>query len=252
MRRSLAITDLTRMQEERVCVAGYDVDGNCVRPVSPPPGIKESTLYSRGRPIVFPFALVEYNLRRPVPQPPHTEDRRYAPRSARFIERLDEGRRRELLSRSLFADVGALFEVPVLHGPGSYVMCGHCPRSLGAIQPRRLVRVIHERGRDGKWGYRLHFVDNSRIHWKLNVTDLTWRYYVDHLRVEQGGAPATIAADLTQTLTERDVFLRLGLARGWDKFPDRCYIQVTGVHTFPDYLEGRIFADFAPAHVSRT
>ena len=36
------------------------------------------------------------------------------------------------------------------------------------------------------------------------------------------------------------------LARGWQKFPERCYLQITGVYTFPDYLEGKIFTDFAP------
>ena len=47
-------------------------------------------------------------------------------------------------------------------------------------------------------------------------------------------------------LKSRKVYLRLGLARGWHKYPDRCYIQITGVYTFPDYLEGHTFAAYAP------
>ena len=45
--------------------------------------------------------------------------------------------------------------------------------------------------------------------------------------------------------------LRIGLTRGWELHPDRCYLQVTAVHTFPDYLKGLTFAEFAPSWNSR-
>jgi hypothetical protein len=41
----------------------------------------------------------------------------------------------------------------------------------------------------------------------------------------------------------------LGLTRPFQKSDaDQkwCYIQVTGIYTFPDYLEGKCFADFNP------
>jgi hypothetical protein len=40
------------------------------------------------------------------------------------------------------------------------------------------------------------------------------------------------------------LYLRIGLARGWDEQPDRCYLQITGIYTFPDYLAGKTFDDF--------
>jgi hypothetical protein len=40
------------------------------------------------------------------------------------------------------------------------------------------------------------------------------------------------------------VALRIGLARGWERHPDRCYLQITGVYTDPDYLSGHCYADF--------
>jgi hypothetical protein len=43
---------------------------------------------------------------------------------------------------------------------------------------------------------------------------------------------------------ETTTLLRIGLARLWEKFPDRCYLQITGIYTFPDYLRGRTFTDF--------
>ena len=77
------------------------------------------------------------------------------------------------------------------------------------------------------------------------VTDLAWRYYCDRQR-EQGISPQRIASSLATALRRSQVYLRIGLARGWEKFPDRCYLQITGVYAFPDYLGGRTFADFAP------
>lgn len=243
MKTRIAITDVTRMQESRVCVAGYDRTGQCIRPVLPPPGIHERTLSQRGQPIVFPFAVVEYDFIQPTPQPPHTEDHRYDPASIQLIDKLDEKRRRAVLDRSLFNRVSAIFEEPIHSEHGHYIMDGRGPRSLGTVRPRRILRAIHEPGEGGKWKYRLGFVDSDDITYWLTVTDLTWRYFHDHERQRQ--TPDDVAAQITSSLRASEVYLRIGLARGWEQHPDRCYLQITGVYTFPDYLEGRTFADFA-------
>ncbi len=39
MKTQLVITDLTRMQRGKVCIAGYDATHQCIRPTLPPPGI---------------------------------------------------------------------------------------------------------------------------------------------------------------------------------------------------------------------
>ncbi len=244
MNKRLAITDVTRMQEGRVCMAGYDDDGVCIRPVLPSPGIFEDSLYARGHAIVFPFALVQYDLIQHIPQPPHTEDHVYDPRHVRLIRRLDEGERRALLERTLFAGVEEIFEAPIISGEGFYIVRGQGVRSLGTIQPRRICRVAHEQSPDGRWKYRLNFTDRKGKNYWLTITDLAWRYFVDQQRSE-GRTPQQVSAHLTSTLARRDVFLRIGLARGWERFPDRCYLQLTAVHTFPDYLDGRTFADLA-------
>ena len=150
MKKSLVITDVTRMQEGRVCVAGYDNDGNCIRPVLPPPGIHETTLYVQKRPIVFPFAVVEYALTQPTPQPPHTEDYRYDSSSMRFVELLEPERRQAALEKSLFTSVSAIFEEPIHHDVGHYVMDGRGPRSLGTIRPQRIISAVYEKAPDGK------------------------------------------------------------------------------------------------------
>ncbi len=245
MKRSIIITDLTRMQEGRVCIAGYDEKGNCIRPVLPPPGIHESTLYSGGHPEIIPFAVVEFDLLQYLPQPPHTEDWRYNPASVKFIERLDENRKRAVLIQTLFESVSAIFEVPILSDYGYYIREGQGPRSLGTIRPQEFKRATHEKSPEGKWKYRVNFVDGNGVSYWLTVTDLAWRYYNDRQR-EEGRTSEQISLDLTSVLKRSEVFLRIGLARGWEKFPDRCFLQVTGVYTFPDYLKGQTFADLAP------
>jgi hypothetical protein len=246
MRKFLVITDVTRMHEGRVCVAGYDANGKCIRPVMPPPGICESSLYCRGQPVVFPFAVVEYDLLQAMPRPPHTEDHLYDPGSIRLSRRLDPTGRRRLLAGTVFPGVGDVFEAPIVSDQGFYIRSGQGVRSLGTIQPRRITRLVHELGPEGQWKYRLHFIDRQgSIYW-LTVTDLTWRYFMDYQR-GHGKSPPQICRELLAALRRCEVFLRIGLTRGWEKHPDRCYLQVTAVYTFPDYLKGLTFADFAPA-----
>jgi hypothetical protein len=245
MKKAIIITEVTRMQEGRVCIAGYDQHGQCLRPVLPPPGIHESTLYSGARPIIFPSAKVEFEFTLPTPQPPHTEDVRYDPTAVHFIERQADERWHKMLEKTLSKTVADIFDQPIHSEHGHYIMDGQGPRSLGTIKPARITQVIYELSQENKWQYRLRFEDGAGAAYRLTITDLAWRYYCDHQRT-QGEAPAHVATSLLHILQTNEVYLRVGLARGWDKFPGRCYIQLTGVHTFPDYLNGRTFADFAP------
>jgi len=238
----LVITDLTRMQHGRVCIAGYDEKRRPVRPVLPPPGIPESALYKEGQPIIFPFALVEFDLQATNPQPPHMEDVFYSPDSPRLIRVIHS--REQILSWSLFESVEAVFGQSVLSGPGFFVLDCQGERSLGTIQPKVIHEVIYEASDEtDAWDYRIKFQDATGQTYRLKITDLSWQYYCHSLRSETHD-PKRIATELSQTLRERQVYLRVGLSRGWIKFPERCYIQVNGIFTFPDYLEGRTFADF--------
>jgi hypothetical protein len=240
MNTDLVITDLTRMFQGRVCIAGYDKDHHCIRPTLPPPGIPESSLSKQGRPIIFPFALVDFDLLRPTPQPPHTEDYRFVAESPRFIRQIHN--REEILSWSLFESVESIFEQQVHTDFGFYVMDCQGPRSVGTVQPRFITEAIYEPGPEGSWDYRLIFADGQGEFYRLKITDLTWHYYCDSLRGEAND-PTRIASTLTTTLKSSKVYLRIGLSRGWKKFPDRCYLQINGIYTFPDYLKGKTFAD---------
>jgi len=238
----LVITDLTRMQGGRVCIAGYDTeDHRCIRPTLPPPGIPENILYKSNKVVVHPFAEIELELLKPDSQPPHTEDYRFNPYSIHYLNTIRD--RQAVLEWSLFDSVTSLFEQPIYTDVGYSVMDCQGPRSLGTIRPQTIISVIYEPSYEGAWDYRLHFVDESGEAYRLKITDLTWQYYCQSLRGPTA-EPKIIADELTNRLRNSKVYLRIGLARGWKKFPDRCFLQITGVYNFPDYLDGRIFADF--------
>jgi hypothetical protein len=245
MKKQLAITDLTRLQRGCVCVAGYDKDGHCLRPKLPPPGIREASLFSNGQPIIFPFEVVEYDLDSPQPQPPHTEDCPYDPNSVKFIRWVKDDHHERLLALSLFDSVQAIFEQTIYDDWGFYVMDGCGPRSIGTVLPADLGQVRYEKDVRGKWDYRLNFTDGQGKSYRLKITDLTWHYYCDSQRDENHNS-AQIAVELSRLLTSRKVYLRVGLARHWPEYPERCYLQVNAIHTFPDYLGGKTFADLRP------
>jgi hypothetical protein len=134
----------------------------------------------------------------------------------------------------------------VLTGPGFFVLDCQGERSLGTIYPKEINEVIYEASEETEaWDYRIKFQDDSGQIYRLKITDLSWQYFCHSLRSETH-EPKRIASELSQTLRDRRVYLRIGLSRGWNKYPERCFLQVNGVYTFPDYLEGRTFADLAP------
>jgi hypothetical protein len=241
MKTKVVITDLTRMYRGKVCIAGYDASRRAVRPMVPPPGIPETSLLQDDKSIIFPFALVEFDLLEARPQPPHTEDVLYDPESPRLMRAVQS--KEEILGWSLFECVEDIFEQPVLSSPGRYVLDCQGPRSLGTIQPAEVLEAKYDAGEEeGTWDYRLSFLDGQNERYRLKITDLTWHYYCDSLRGEEC-QPGQIADRLTEKLHASKVYLRIGLARGWKKFPERCYLQINGIYTFPDYLEGKTFAD---------
>lgn len=245
MATRLIITDLTRMSGGHVCLAGYDIaSGRCLRPVLRWGNFEESWLYRGPGGIIKPFALVDLDFLLPLPDPPHTEDTLFDPDSILVVGAWKESARHHWLIQSTDRCVDGIFGAPVCEGPGWYVEHGLGTRSLGTIRAGVIGEVIYKPKDGGGWDYRLRFLDLGGRQYRLAVVDLAFRYYLDYQRLRNGEAPAAIAERLTNSLQRAEVYLRIGLARGWKEYPERCYLQVTGVYSFPDYLGGRCFADF--------
>lgn len=248
MKKRIVVTDLTRMSGTRVCIAGYLDDGTCVRPVFNRGGLEEAWLFRGHSLITRPFARVEFDFQyRPsLVEHPHTEDW--------IIDRdyrvgcgsLGEARQKVVLPRTCSASVNDIFGANIHHESGYFVLNGEGEHSLGTVKPDSISQVSHYYGY-GRWNYQLSFTDAAGESYNLSVVDLAFRMYLDHLRDEKGIEPSKAASHLTALLQRGEIYLRIGLSRGWEKHPDRCYLQITGVYSYPDYLDGRCFADFYQA-----
>lgn len=250
-KQTLIVTDLTRMRAPRVCLAGYLPDMTCVRPLFRHGGVTERWLRRGAEVVVRPFAVVELELLEPRPQPPHTEDWNVGSRYRRDLGVLTVADRLDLLRDIEDASVQAIFDALIERQPGASVAAGTGTRSLGTVAVDRVGPVCYREREVGKWDYRLAFRDGVGAAYELAVTDLAFRAFLDWLRLN-AEIPAILAAQrLTNALRAADrVFLRLGLTRGdWEEHLGRCFLQVTGVYSFPDYLDGRGYADFFPPSV---
>lgn len=250
MERSMIVTDLTRMQRPAVCVAGFFADdGASVRPVMPHESgkrITERFIWKGHQLVVIPFTEVRVDFRGQVSDPPHTEDWEIEPQCRpELVRLLPAEERRDLLEDHLDASVAEIFGAPIQED--QYICKGEGQRSLGTILAKQISQVRYGfRGcedEDEKWDYRIRFTDGAGQQFDLAVTDLTFRTACDYLSTGKEWAPGRVSEWLTRFLGQHDVYLRIGLARGWEKHPDRCYLQITGVYSFPDYLGGKTLPD---------
>lgn len=242
MIQRIVITDLTRMNQGNVCIAGIDKDHNQIRPVMDHRGIPESFLMDGSSPRIFPFALVEFDLTSPNPQPPHTEDVGFIENKVKFIENVRD-RAEKVLSWSVFSSVEDIFEQPILQQPGYYVKDCTGPRSLGTIIPKKVSEIKYEQENNKTWDFRLRFTDGKNVEYRLKITDLTFQYYCRFLNQTYQDHHA-VAERIFLAIQSCQIYIRVGLARGWREYPDRCYLQVNGIYTFPDLFKGKTHFEY--------
>jgi hypothetical protein len=245
MEALMLVTDVTRMQQNRVCVAGYLEGDLPIRPVVPYAGLDESWLDGEdGTVIIRPWNAVKLKLFHTKPEPPHTEDVVIDEAYRRLCGTLPVKRRSAFLQRILDPSVEDIFGATIHTEPGHFVLAGEGSRSLGTVRAANIREVTYAPRNHG-WDYRLAFNDASGAPYRLAVTDLSFRSFLDYLHVQEGMSTREVADFIFKCLRNSEVFLRIGLARAWVEYPEHCHLQITGVYSFPDYLDGRCFADFA-------
>jgi len=226
-------------------VAGVTDRGECVRPVIRGGGIHRERLYAGSELIIRPRARVEFDFQSIRSAPPHVEDKAFAPEKTRFLGMCDDAEWEGVLRSSLFPSVAEVFDGE-LNEP-HWVEPGAPTRSLGTILPATIDEVQFE-PRDQRIEHRLRFTDAGNHSYKgVKVNDLAFQAFaqMELSRVAFLSAAAGRVLGLLQSADR--VYLRLGLARPWHNLNTgrkECWMQVTGIHTFPDYLKGKTFADF--------
>lgn len=248
MKRAVIITDLTQMRGQRVCIAGYFNDFKCVRPVDANQRIDKKWILDSQEAVIHPFAVVEFDFEdKKGIQKPHTEDWPISINYRSKLDVLDFQQREELLLKIDDTLVENIFKAPIHRIPGYYIQVGDGERSLGTVCHPEILNVFCG-NRYGRTGYRITFRDSADKVYELTVTDLAFRYFIDHLKRSYKEDHQKASQYMLRKLKEANVHLRVGLARGWDSNPsspqDKCFLQVTGVYSFPDYLDGSTFLKY--------
>ncbi|MGB8216430.1 MAG: HEAT repeat domain-containing protein [Candidatus Methanoperedens sp.] len=229
--KRVVITDLSRMKEDRVCIFGFDEKKKPIRPVIPHIGIHEGYIFdNEKKQIIKPFAEVEFEFIRPLPERPHMEDLEintdYEPK---LIRNLSENESERFLEEILDESVNAIFGETIQNH--RYIIKGG-NRSIGTIRIKEALSVNYSIKQDDKYDYRITFADMNGDIYNLPITDLAFRKHCDNQRF-QGIKIDQINHDLKEIFNQCDLFLRVGLSRRWQGF---YWLLVSGVYSFPDYL----------------
>jgi hypothetical protein len=229
--REVLILAMTYMRSG-ICTAGFtqESDGTTclrwVRPVKEHDTLRLKDMTDPAGRVVQCGDVVELDLKKPHPDPPHTEDwlTDFIYHRPHLLRRL-EGERR-----------ARFFATHLDRAPQDVLI--HQTRSLCLIRPQKVWARFSLDPSSGKYEARLGFQLGGVRHERANsprgipVTDLKWRALG---RAWMTGAADELAfnhSELTERLQAREIYLALGLSRG---FEGEYWPLVVGVHVVPDY-----------------
>jgi hypothetical protein len=230
--QEVLILAVTRMHSG-VCTAGFTQDSDpashlrWVRPVKEFGSLLLGDLKDADGRVIQCSDVVELNLQKHRPNPPHTEDwlTDFIYQRPRLLRRLEGKRRARFFSQYLDR-----FPEDVL-GPNP-------TRSLCFIRPDRLWACFSLDPYSLKYEARIGFTLGDIRHRRANsfkgvpVTDLKWRALGRHWLDERGGELRLDEDALRERLPFEDLYLALGPSRGYQ---GQLWLLVIGVHTVPDY-----------------
>lgn len=248
MLKSIVITDLTQMPAgDRVCVVGIDQNGQCIRLFWDNEGVLKQHLHI-GNKLIRPRARIKCDFHQVPVIPPHTEDLGFDPNSVVYQSLCTDTEWEQVLQSNSFSTVDSIYDG--LLQEHKWVKPGANTRSIGTLGALSATRIaaVQLPEWDGRLKYRLSFKDVTGFLYNLPVSDLAFQEFSYSEVKGRHRDASTVAQELTRLLKNSDrLYLRIGLARPFAKTSTAqkvCYIQVTGIYTFPDYLGGKSFADF--------
>jgi hypothetical protein len=242
------ILDVTRMQENRVCLAGVHGDARSgyrnVRPVPPVSNLTVDFLRTRGGEFIEPFKVVRFTFYRKIENPPHIEDMAFLTRMsepAKVIRELNGMERRKLLESIAVGSPRDIFGENLV--ANRFIYENTAGRSLGCLAARKVdgpvLRMKPDGGNGEKLEIRLEVTTGTRKS-SYPVVERALHSHVKE-RLAHGTELQAIESDLRGRLSASpQVHLRMGLTRPYrsptctDSDPRRkCYVQILGIHSFP-------------------
>ena len=233
MKKIIFITGLTRMYNGFVCISGIDMQtGKFVRPIIHYPGrdgIKKDFLFDNQKLIVKPLVKIELDFLKAEPKSDfHTEDWEINPAvKPKLISIPDENEKKEILEKHLDLSVeNALSDQS---------------RSLIIVKPQQ-VPLIDLSIKEDRLRTHLTFRDLSgALQRHLPVVDANWLAIARWLWVKHSGNKKKTESNLRYFFNNTDIYLRIGITR---KFMGQKWRQISGIFSFPDWLQGYSFVDY--------
>lgn len=174
--------------------------------------------------------VVEMNLLKSRPDPPHVEDwvTDFVRRRPRILRRLEGEKRARFLAEHLD------------RAPEDVLV--HQTRSLCLVQPQEVWAGFSLDAYSGKYEARMGFLLPSDVNHPrtasprgVSVTDLKWRALGRAWLGERGGHLTLDDSALRERLNAEAIYLVVGLSRSWQ---GEYWPLVVGVHVVPDYVSG--------------
>ena len=246
MQGTIIITDLTQMPSpDGVCVVGIDGRNQCIRPVLSN-GVLRRHLYVGKALVIRPRARIEFDFHQVPVEAPHIEDLGFDLNSTVYRGSCTDPEWEQVLRDSSFSTVDDIYDG--LLQEHRWVEPGAKTRSMGTLPQADIIAVTLPEW-SGRLRYRLSFGDSTGFRYdNIPVSDLAFREFSYSEVKQRNRSAASVSQGLTGLLKSADrLYLRLGLARPWLNPKTGklgCWMQITGIYTFPDYLGGRSFADF--------
>lgn len=246
MRQTIVITDLTQMRESKyVCIVGINESGRAIRPVAEDreKGISEEYLWNKSQLIVRPGAKVEFDFQPVEVELPHVEDRQFDPNHIVSKGFCINTEFEHILRSGSYTKVGEIFDG--LLQEYKWVEPGANTRSIATLAQPTIIDLEFS---ESSVKPRLYFRDKTGHTFDCAASDRAlWNLCYSSVKRKKRERKELSSELLGLWQSAGSIYLRLGLARPFKITPTtkpRCYLQVTGVYTFPDYLHGKTFADF--------
>ena len=249
------ILDVTRMKEDRICIAGlyYDEEKKYrnIRPVPPYGNICSEFLTSKCDREIEPFSVVRFNFSRSVENPPHVEDMVFEDRKAgaiSYVKKVAPEKRKRILDSISCGSLPEIFGENLVDNKFLYE--GEKGASLGCLAAHRVsgptVKIKSYEDEQRKLEIRLGISTGVKKAYYSVVERRLYKFVLDE--IAKGKTVAVIESELKKKLFNvSPVYVRVGLTRPWRKQSDedkdprkKCWVQVLGIHTFPDYLTKEI------------
>ena len=201
-RKTLTITDVTKMSGSSICIAGYDASLTCIRPVLAKGQIKKSHLFQNNELITYPSAKVAFEFLNRNPHPPHIEDYIFREGSIQYEGEAPVREWKEVLRETALASFEELF-------PGMesrYVPPGEPGPSIGTMRAQTLPLLRCDYYGD-KPSLRMQITDErGTIKQRIPITDLAFRGLFEHILQRCQGNCEKAVKTLNRRLDGRNIF----------------------------------------------